>query len=59
MNDYSPSEGVTLGTLYTEEYNLVLDTGGYIGLSLSPPWELRPEATAAYSSLYLDIQPGQ
>ncbi len=48
MNDYSPSEGVTPGTLYTEEYNLVLNTGGYVGVSLSPPWELQPEATAAY-----------
>ena len=54
MNDYSPSEGVTPGTLYTEEYNLVLNTGGYVGALPESSLGIAAGSDGGVSSLYLN-----
>ena len=41
MNDFS-------GTLYSEEYNLVANTGGYVGSLITAVQEFTPEVTAAF-----------
>lgn len=54
MNVYSPSEGVTPGTLYTEEYNLVANTGGYVGALPESSLGIAAGSSGGVSSLYLN-----
>jgi len=54
MNVYSPSEGVTPGTLYTEEYNLVASTGGFVGGLPESSLGIAAGSDGGVSSLYLN-----
>jgi hypothetical protein len=54
MNVYSPSEGVTPGTMYTEEYNLVANTGGYVGAIAESSLGIGAGNDGGVSSLYLN-----
>jgi hypothetical protein len=54
MNVYSPSEGVTPGTLYTEEYNLVANTGGYVGALPESSLGIAAGTSGGVSMLYLN-----
>jgi hypothetical protein len=54
MNVYSPSEGVTPGTMYTEEYNLVANTGGYVGAVAESSLGIGGGNDGGVSSLYLN-----
>lgn len=54
MNVYSPSEGVTPGTLYTEEYNLIANTGGYVGALAESSLGIAAGSDGGVSMMYLN-----
>ncbi|MGH7989090.1 MAG: PEP-CTERM sorting domain-containing protein [Limisphaerales bacterium] len=54
MNVYSTNEGVAPGTLYTEEYNLIAHTGGYVGALAESSLGIAAGSSGGVSSLYLN-----
>jgi hypothetical protein len=55
VNDYSPTPGTILGTLYSEEYNLTgVPSGGYVGALGESSLGIAAGSDGGVSSLYLN-----
>jgi hypothetical protein len=53
-NVYSGSPGVTPGTLYSEEYNLIANTGGYVGALAESSLGIAAGSDGGVMSIYLN-----
>ena len=54
VNDYSGTPGTVPGTLYSEEYNLIANTGGYVGALPESSLGIAAGSDGGVTSIYLN-----